>query len=48
MKSPFKSKKEEIKWLRENIDRARKLNCLNIVKALESILNKLLYDNNCS
>lgn len=48
MKSPFKSRKEEIQWVKENLDRAKKLNCFNVVQALESALNKLLHDNNCS
>lgn len=37
-----------MKWIKENLTLCKKLNCLKLVKFLESRLNKINYDNNCS
>lgn len=42
MKNPFKSKQEEIRFLKENLIRCKKLNLCNLINVLESRLNKIV------
>lgn len=44
MKSPFKSKQEEIRFLKENLIQCKKLNLYNLINVLERHLNKITND----
>lgn len=48
MKSPFKSKQEEIRFLKENLIRCKKLNLYNLIDVLERRLNKITNDRHSS
>ena len=44
MKTSFKSKQEEIHFLKENLIRCKKLKLYNLVNVLERRLNKITND----